>query len=364
VLAAGGTGGHLFPAEALAAELAGRGFAPQLVTDARGRPLSVAGRELETHRVAGAGIAGRGVWAGIKALGALAWGATQAFRLLGRLRPRAVVGFGGYASFPTVLAALARRIPTAIHEQNAVLGRANRVLARGAARVAASFAATRGVPKAAQARVVLTGMPVRPRVAALAATPYRPPLAGQPIALLVIGGSQGARVFADVVPQALARLSPDLRRALRVAQQCRPEDLDRTWKAHAEAGVTAELTTFFADAPERMAAAQLVIARSGASTVAELCILGRPAILVPYRYAADDHQSANAQALAEAGAAWTMAEADFTPEGLAERLARLLADSASLARAARQARALARANAARALADAVVALVPTQGGRP
>ncbi|MCC7015812.1 MAG: UDP-N-acetylglucosamine--N-acetylmuramyl-(pentapeptide) pyrophosphoryl-undecaprenol N-acetylglucosamine transferase, partial [Rhodospirillales bacterium] len=308
VLAAGGTGGHLFPAEALAAELSGRGFRLALVTDARGRPFSLQGGEVATHRVAGGGLAGKNPWAQAKAAFGLALGATQALGLLGRLGPRAVVGFGGYASFPTVLAAILRGLPTAIHEQNAVLGRANRMLARGRVRIATSFPATRGLPKGTEARAVCTGMPVRPAVAALAGRPYRAPQAGNPVSLVVIGGSQGARIFADVVPPAVARTPDDLRRHLRIAQQCRPEDLERTRKAYAGMNVAAELATFFADAPERMASAHLVIARAGASTVAELAALGRPAILVPYRYAADDHQGANARALAEAGAAWAMAE--------------------------------------------------------
>ncbi len=366
-LAAGGTGGHLFPAEALAAELAGRGYTPVLITDARGRPLAVGSREIATHRIAGGGLAGKSSWAQAKAALALGVGVLQAFALLGRLKPRAVVGFGGYASFPTVLAAILRRIPAAIHEQNAVLGRANRLLARGVRRVATSFAATAGLSSGAQARAVVTGMPVRPQVAALGPTPYRPPQAGEPVALLAIGGSQGARVFADVIPAAVALLPEDLRRRLRVAQQCRPEDLDRTWKAYAAIGVAADLTTFFADAPARMAAAQLVIARAGASTIAELCALGRPSILVPYRYAADDHQSANARALVGAGAAWMLAETDLTPDALALLLAKVLADPHGLARAAACARAEVRADAARALADAVVALVsvpPGEGGSP
>jgi UDP-N-acetylglucosamine--N-acetylmuramyl-(pentapeptide) pyrophosphoryl-undecaprenol N-acetylglucosamine transferase len=363
-LAAGGTGGHLFPAEALAAELHGRGFAPVLVTDARGRPLALADGDAPMHRVAGGGLAGKNPWHQIKAVFALGLGAAQAFRLLGRIGARAVVGFGGYASFPTVLAAQARGIPTAIHEQNAVLGRANRLLAHGARRIAVSFAETRGLPAGARPRAVATGMPVRPQVAALAATPYRAPETDAPIALLVIGGSQGARVFADAVPGAVARLPGDLRARLRVAQQSRPEDVERTRAAYAALDVAAEIAPFFADAPARMAAAQLVIARSGASTVAELAVLGRPAILAPYRYAADDHQRANAQAFADAGAAWMLAEETLTPESLAAELARLLADPAGLARAAACARAQARPDAARALADAVVALVPGERSSP
>ncbi|MEK7245242.1 MAG: undecaprenyldiphospho-muramoylpentapeptide beta-N-acetylglucosaminyltransferase [Pseudomonadota bacterium] len=358
VLAAGGTGGHLFPAEALAAELSGRGFKLALITDARGRPLALAGGPVDTHRIAGGGLAGKSPWAQARAVFGLGFGAAQALALLGRLAPRAVVGFGGYASFPTVLAAILKGLPTAIHEQNAVLGRANRLLARGRVRVATSFAATQGLPRGTEARAVCTGMPVRPQVAALAGQPYRAPTAGNPVSLLIIGGSQGARIFADVVPAAVARTPEDLRRHLRIAQQCRPEDLERTRKAYANMNVAAELAPFFADAPERMAAAHLVIARAGASTVAELAALGRPAFLVPYRHAADDHQSANARALADIGAAWTIAEAGLTPETLAGLLVRRLADPPGLARAAGLARTLARPDAARALADTITALIP------
>ena len=358
VLAAGGTGAHLFPAESLAAELLGRGFKLALVTDARGRPFALPGGPVDTHRIAGGGLAGQSPWAQAKAALGLGLGAAQAFGLLGRLAPSAVVGFGGYASFPTVLAAILRGLPTAIHEQNAVLGRANRLLARRVRRIATSFAATRGLPQATEARVVRAGMPVRPQVAALAGKPYQAPTAGNPVSLLILGGSQGARIFADVVPAAVARTPEDLRRHLRIAQQCRPEDLERTREAYANMNVAAELAPFFADAPERMAAAHLVIARAGASTVAELAALGRPAFLVPYRYAADDHQSANARALADIGAAWAIAEADLTPETLAGLLVRRLADPPGLARAAGLARTLARPDAARALADIVAALIP------
>ena len=306
----------------------------------------------------GAGVAGKSRWAQAKAALALALGAAQAFALLGRLTPRAVVGFGGYASFPTMLAAILRGLPTAIHEQNAVLGRANRLLARRAGRIATSFPATRRLPKSAEARTRCIGMPVRPRVAALAGKSYQAPEAGRPISLFIVGGSQGARIFADVVPSAIARFPEDLRRHLRIAQQCRPEDMERTRKAYADMDVAAELASFFDDAPERMAMAHLVIARAGASTVAELAVLGRPALLVPYRHATDDHQTANARAFADIGAAWTIAETDLTSDSLAGLLVRRLADPPSLARAAGLARTLARPDAARMLADMIVALIP------
>ncbi|MBM3565806.1 MAG: undecaprenyldiphospho-muramoylpentapeptide beta-N-acetylglucosaminyltransferase [Alphaproteobacteria bacterium] len=354
VLAAGGTGGHVFPAEALAAELSGRGFALALVTDARGRAIGVGGREVETHRVAAAGIAGKSIAGRLLGALSLGRGTVQAFGLLGRLSPRAVVGFGGYAAFPTMLAAALKGLPAVIHEQNAVLGRANRLLAGRMRRIATSFPRTAGLSARAAAGAVCTGMPVRP---AVMAAPYRVPAADGPVRLFIIGGSQGARVLAAVVPAAIALLPESLRRRLVVAQQCRPEDAERAQLAYRRADVRAELSPFFADAPARMAAAHLVIARSGASTVAELAAVGRPAILVPYRFAADDHQTANAAAVVEAGAGWLMPESEFTGEALAARLAGLLDNPAHLAQAAAKASSLARPQAARALADVVVALL-------
>ena len=355
VLAAGGTGGHVFPAEALAAELAGRGFGLALVTDARGRAIRVGEREVTTHRVMAGGIAGKNPWARVLGVLNLGLGAVQAFRLLGRLAPGAVIGFGGYASFPTLLAATLKGLPTAIHEQNAVLGRANRLLARWVGGIATSFAETDGVPAGAAARAVCTGMPVRP---AVVAAPYRAPDADGPVNLFIIGGSQGARIFSIVIPAAIALLPENIRRRLVVVQQCRPEDLERTRTAYRWAGIEVELSSFFADAPERMAAAHLVISRSGASSVAELAAIGRPAILVPYRLAADDHQAANARAVANIGAGWLTSEAAFTPEALAAQLVRLLGDPGALKGAATAMAALARPDAARALADMVAALVP------
>ncbi len=370
VLAAGGTGGHVFPAEALAVELAGRGFRLALVTDARGRAIHVNDRQVDMHRIAAGGIAGKGLWRRVQGVLSLGLGAVQAFGLLGRLAPSAVVGFGGYASFPTMIAAILRGLPTAIHEQNAVLGRANRLLAKRVRRVATSFPATAGVPAGVAALTARTGMPVRPAVAAARIeAPTRPPTADGPFNLFVIGGSQGARIFADVVPAAVARLPEDLRRRLVVVQQCRAEDLERAGAAYRALGIAAELSPFFDDAPQRMAAAHVVISRAGASTVAELAALGRPAILVPYRFAADDHQAANARAVVDAGAGWLMGETDFTPEALAERLARLFADPAALAACAARAAAFARPDAARALADVVAAILsssrpPAGGGAP
>ncbi len=300
VIAAGGTGGHFFPAEALAIELAARGHRIVLMTDSRSGGLtSPVFNEREQHVLSGAGIAGRGAAQRVRAVMALAAGVNQARGILSRINAATVVGFGGYPSVAPVLGArLLRRRPSVIlHEQNAVLGRANRFLAARADVLALSFAATGRVPGKMSATV--TGNPVRPAIG-LAQIGYVAPLA-QPadrIRLLVLGGSLGARVFSDVVPVALTSLPVSLRNRLSVVQQCRAEDLERVRGAYLEAGVAAELSVFFPDVAERLAAAHLVIARAGASTVAELAVAGRPAILVPLPGAIDDHQSANARALA------------------------------------------------------------------
>ncbi|MDA8248650.1 MAG: undecaprenyldiphospho-muramoylpentapeptide beta-N-acetylglucosaminyltransferase [Rhodospirillales bacterium] len=355
-IAAGGTGGHFFPAEALAAELGRRGQRVALLTDARSGGLaSPAFEGRERFVLRGAGIAGRGLLRGAAAAAALAVGTLQARRILARLHAGVLVGFGGYPSVAPVLATrlLRQRLAVVLHEQNAVLGRANRALARYADLLALSHDATARVPP--QARTHVTGNPVRSAIAALAGTQYAAP--AQEIRLLVVGGSLGARVLSDVVPAAVAALPPALRTRLAVTQQCRPEDLDRVRAAYAAAAVPAELAAFFPDVAGRLAAAHLVIARAGASTVAELAAVGRPAVLVPLPHAIDDHQTANARALADAGAAWLMPQPAFTPGALAQLLERLFGDPALLAAAATHAAACGHAGAAVRLADAVEELM-------
>jgi UDP-N-acetylglucosamine--N-acetylmuramyl-(pentapeptide) pyrophosphoryl-undecaprenol N-acetylglucosamine transferase len=354
VIAAGGTGGHLFPAEALAAELIARGQRVALMTDARSRALDspvFAGRE--RFVLPGAGIAGRGVTRAARAALALAAGTLRARTILARLDAAAVVGFGGYPSVAPVLGArlLRHGPPVVLHEQNAVLGRANRFLARHATCLALSFPGTTRVPAGVVTEV--TGTPVRPAIAALAERGYRAGEAGGPIRLLVLGGSLGARVFSEVVPAALAALPEALRTRLAVVQQCRAEDLGGVQAAYAAAGITAELSAFFPDVAARVAAAQLVISRAGASSVAELAVVARPAILVPLPGAIDDHQSANASALVAAGAAEAIAQRDFTPARLQESLLGWLADPARRSAASAAARGVARADAAALLADLV-----------
>ncbi len=354
LLAAGGTGGHMFPAEALARALVARDRRVALVTDARGQGFGDRLPEVVVHRIAAAGLAGTGMAARARGVCSLALGYLQARRVLKTVRPAAVVGFGGYASVPAALAAQRSGRKSVIHEQNAVLGRANRLLARRADAIATSFERVSAMP-ATRARIALTGNPVRPAIAALADRPYVAPQAQAPFAILVLGGSLGARVFASVVPTAIASLDPALRRRIRLVQQCRRENLDAARAAYDALGMNVELAPFFDDVSQRFAAAHLVIARSGASTVAELAACGRPSLLVPYPHATDDHQTANAAALVSAGAAWTLPETEFTAASLAGRIAGWMNDPAPLAAAAGRARSLGRLDAADRLADLVLA---------
>jgi UDP-N-acetylglucosamine--N-acetylmuramyl-(pentapeptide) pyrophosphoryl-undecaprenol N-acetylglucosamine transferase len=352
VIAAGGTGGHFFPAEALAGELLKRGRRVALMTDARSGGLqSSVFAGLERFVISGAGIAGRGALRGGAAMLALAGGVVQARQILMRNNAAAVVGFGGYPCVAPVLATRLMRHhpPIILHEQNAVLGRANRFLARHTDMLALSFSATERVP--AGAATVVTGNPVRPAIAALTTLPYVPPK--RSLRLLVLGGSLGARVFSDVVPVAVAALPAELRARLSVVQQCRAEDLARVRAAYDAAGIPAELSAFFPDVAEKLAEAHLVIARAGASTVAELAVAGRPAILVPLPGAIDDHQSANARALAEARGASVIAQREFSPDALCQRLAALLVSPDMLNHAALATRTVARADATVRLADVV-----------
>lgn len=362
VLAAGGTGGHMFPAEALGVELTARGRKIVLVTDKRGVAFGAAHaafwQGVETYAVRSATPAGRGVRGLARAAFETALGAAEASRLLRRLEPAAVVGFGGYPSLPTMLAAVRRRLPSAVHEQNAVLGRVNRVLARWVSAVALAQSETRGVPRYAAQKATQTGNPVRAAVKQLRGAPYPHLDAHVPFRLLVIGGSQGAQVFALVVPAALAALPVAARRRLTVTQQCRPEDIEAVRAQYREAGVAADLATFFTDLPRQLGDAHLVIARAGASSVSELACAGRPAILVPLPHAVDDHQTANAHGLVRAGGAIAMAQATFAPAALTAALAELLADPARLVTMAERARNAGVVDAETRLADLVERLAP------
>jgi UDP-N-acetylglucosamine--N-acetylmuramyl-(pentapeptide) pyrophosphoryl-undecaprenol N-acetylglucosamine transferase len=347
---AGGTGGHLFPAMALAQELRRRGHDVQLMTDHRVAAYGDRFPASQTHIVPSATPSVRNpvkfFLAGCKIL----WGTVIAFGKLSAIRPDAVIGFGGYPVFPPFLAAAFAGIPGVLHEQYAVMGRANRVLGCFARVIALSFARTLKVGAFAP-RTELTGNPVRDRAIAAANTPFPELTAEGPVRIVITGGSQGARVFSDILPPAIAALPEPLRQRLRIAQQCRPEDMDRVAEAYRAAKVNVELQTFFTDLPERMAAAHLIIARSGASTIAELTVLGRPAILVPLPGARDADQRNNALLMENAGAGWIMEQATLTPQSLATRLTSLLGDPAVLQQAAVAAKILGQPDAVVKLAD-------------
>ncbi|RMD48592.1 MAG: UDP-N-acetylglucosamine--N-acetylmuramyl-(pentapeptide) pyrophosphoryl-undecaprenol N-acetylglucosamine transferase [Alphaproteobacteria bacterium] len=358
MLAAGGTGGHMFPAQALAEVLLARGWRVLLVTDPRGArfaggfPEAVERVVIGPERLRG-GLAGR-----LAGLPALIGASARALGLMLRSRPAVVVGFGGYPAFPAMAAAWLARRPRVIHEQNGVPGRVNRLFARHVHAFACGTWPTRLPPGTPALHI---GNPVRAAVQAKAGATYIPP-GDYPMSLLVIGGSQGARTLSEVVPAALALLPEDIRRHLRVAHQARPEDLEAVAARYDAAGLPAEVASFFDDVPRRMAEAQLIISRAGASSVAEITVIGRPAVLIPYPFATDRHQHANAAPLAEAGAAVVIDEDDLTALGLAETLTAILADPALAEEMAAAARALGRPRAHEDLADLVEAVAG--GWRP
>lgn len=362
VLMAGGTGGHLFPAMALAEELRRRGHVTYLMTDER---VSYAGEKFparETIVVPSATPSIRNPLKFIRAGFVILRGVSVAWRELRRLDPDAVIGFGGYPVFPSFLAASLMGVPGILHEQNAVLGRANRALARFADRLALSFSQTQRAEKYALDKVV-TGNPVRDRVREVAKGVTYTPLRKDGVArLLIFGGSQGARAFSDLVPPAIAQLPVEIRKRLRVTQQCRVEDLERVAEAYRVAKVNVELAAFFDDLPERMADSHLVICRSGASTISELAVLGRPAILVPLPGALDGDQRNNARYLTDAGGGWLVEQDTLSPQSLAKRLADMLTEPQILTDAAIRAAGLGRPLAVEKLADlaeAVAGVEPT-----
>jgi len=358
LLAAGGTGGHLFPAEALAHELISRGLAVDLVTDERGQGFGDKLPQVTVHRIAAGGVAGKSTATRAQNMLQLGIGYLQSRRLIKRLKPSVAVGFGGYPSVPPLLAAQHAGIGTLLHEQNAVAGRANRFLLKRASKVATSFAKVRFLDQLPADRRSLTGNPVRPDIAAIAAQPYATPSAGGSFNLLVVGGSQGARVFGELMPPTLAALPAELRARLKLTQQCRAEDLEKVAALYRQMNLAVELQPFFRDIPARLATTHLLVSRAGASTVAELTAAGRPAVMVPLPQSIDDHQAANAAALAEAGGGWIAPQKDFDAARLAGLLTDLITHPAKLAAAAEVARRLGRRDAAVALADLVIGLLP------
>lgn len=350
VLAAGGTGGHMVPASALATELIRRGHHVALVTDERGMRFPGLFEGVQTH-VLPAGRLGGGPLGYLRAAKSIWTGRAMALRLFGSFRPSAVMGFGGYPALPSLLAARAAKLPAAVHEQNAVLGRVNRLVASRVEVVATAYPDVQRVP--AKANVRLVGNPVREEVLALRDQPY-PALDPEGVfRVLVTGGSQGATVLSDVVPEGLGMLPPVFRARLQVTHQARAEDIERVRARYAELGIPAELATYLPDLPERLGLAHLVIARSGASTVAELAAAGRPAILVPFAAATDDHQTYNARELVEAGGARSIPQSQFTPVELAKQMQKLGLEPDALANAARRARSCGRPESVDDLADLI-----------
>ncbi len=355
ILSAGGTGGHIMPAQALGQDLLSRGYRVEVIMDSRGQKFAPLFKNMPIHIIK-SGTMGPGIFGKLSGGGNLGLGILKAFKLLGALKPAVVVGFGGYPSFPAVYAAQRLHIPTILHEQNAIIGKANAMLAHKAERIAISLPQVSGLDAADYIRTVVTGNPVRPEIAELYNRPYPILDNAGTMRILVMGGSLGAQVFSDVVPQTLARLSAEYRARLHVVQQCRENDLEKARKAYEDASIKAELSTFLEDVPAQLEAAHLVISRSGASTVAEVATAGRPAIFVPYPHHQDQQQKMNANAIADVGGAWVMTQEGFTVEALLARMETFLQNPETLFRAAENARSCGRPDAARKLGNLVTAL--------
>ncbi len=359
VLAAGGTGGHLIPAFALATELERRGHHVALITDERGAAIPGKPDFMPAH-VLPAGRFGKNPLKWIGGARAVWQGRQMALRLFDAFEPSAVVGFGGYPALPAVLAATSARIPTIVHEQNAVLGRVNRLLAGRVNAIATAYPQVDRLKDKWNEKAHLVGNPVRAEVLTLRDEPYPPFTEDGLLRVLVTGGSQGARVLSEVVPDGLSMLQPALRSRLQVTQQCRPEDLEAVRQRYASHGIPAELGTYFEDMATRLADAHLFIGRAGASTIAELTAVGRPAILVPLPIATDDHQAANVREMVKAGGARSIRQSGFTAKELAKQIQAMAQHPETLANAAHAAWNCGRPNAAKDLAD----LVESFGGAP
>jgi len=354
LLAAGGTGGHLFPAEALGVALLKRNVQVRLVTDSRAlRYSGLFTRDL-LDVVPSATVRGRSPWALAQTGMTLAAGTAVAMNLIRKRKPAAVIGFGGYPTLPPLLAAWLMRVPTIIHDANAVMGRANRLLSTRVNAIATSLPGVLDRDPALAAKTTVTGTPMRPAILAASEAPYAAPDMTGPLRVLVVGGSQGARVMSDIVPNAIARLEPALWQRLVLTQQVRDEDMARVRAVYDQIKINAELAPFFSDLPARLAANHLVISRSGAGTVAELGAIGRPSILVPLPGAIDQDQFANAGVLAQANGAIRIVQSEFTPDRLAAEISALAAEPARLTAMAAGARSIGRLDAAERLADLVM----------
>ncbi|HXX09315.1 MAG TPA: undecaprenyldiphospho-muramoylpentapeptide beta-N-acetylglucosaminyltransferase [Pseudolabrys sp.] len=351
LLAAGGTGGHLFPAEALAVALNARGASVDLATDHRAAHFKFPARDV--YLIPSATIRGRNPISLARTVTLLALGTGKAWTLLGRLKPNVVVGFGGYPTVPPLLAASWRGVSTVLHEQNGVMGRANSFLAPRVTAIATGFPTLKNLNRHWRSKMTFTGNPVRPQVVAAAAIPYTAP-GKEKFRLLVFGGSQGARVMSEVVPAAIGLLDASLGMRLSIVQQARAEDVDAVRAAYVRLGVAAEIAPFFSDLPSRMAATHVVISRSGASTVAELSAIGRPAILVPLPHALDQDQFVNAGALEAAGGAVRIEQHDLTPQRLAKEITAMAGEPDRLLKMAQAAKGCGTIDAAERLAELVL----------
>lgn len=354
MLAAGGTGGHLFPAEALAHELTARGWQVHLATDDRAERFAGKFPAAAIHPIASSTIGSKNPLSLLRAFWTIWRGVRQASKVIGEIKPSVVIGFGGYPTLPPLYAATRRGVPAMVHEQNAVMGRANKALAGKVDAIAGGF-----LPEnsgANSAKVVVTGNPVRPAVIEAAKTPYVASAGAERFNLLVFGGSQGAQFFSDAVPAAIALLPEVERKRLRITQQARVEDAERVKAAYAWMGIEADVSPFFTDMAQRMAAAHLVISRSGASTVSEIAVIGRPALLVPYPHALDHDQAANAARLAAAGGGEVHPQSTLSAERVAALLGAAMGDPTRMATMAAAARSVGRADATRLLADLAEAI--------
>ncbi len=337
ILAAGGTGGHLFPAQSLAQSLLAAGYEVVLITDDRFAGYDSRGfAGVEIFKICSSSVAG-GAIAKIMAMFRIVVGVWQALLLLRKLRPSLVVGFGGYPSFPVMQAAVMLKLPTVIHEQNILMGRVNRIFAGKVDAIAASFEDIMGTKEEDRQKIVVTGNPVRPQIAALSKCDYITPGTNDIVNILIFGGSQGAHIFSEVMPQVISLLPDDMRKYIRITQQCREEDIDIVRAEYMKLAVTADLHKFIDDMAAELKKAHLVICRAGASTVAEMLVAGRPAIYVPLPHAADNHQYFNAKYIAQLGAGWLISQDKFVADYVATTIKHLLTSPEQLAKAAQHA---------------------------
>lgn len=357
VLAAGGTGGHMVPAHAVAQELAARGHRVALITDERGARIPGLFGDVQTH-VLPAGRMTGGLAGWLRGWAAIREGRSMARRLYDMFEPSAVVGFGGYPALPALLGAFAERIPTIVHEQNAVLGRVNRLVAGRVAAIATAYPDVKRLSRRHGHKVFLVGNPVRQAVLDLRDEPFPVFSDESVLRLLVTGGSQGASILSQVVPQGLAMLPISLRRRLQVTQQCRPEDIEDVRRIYADMEIPADLATYIEDMPTKLGWSHLVIARAGASTLAELTVAGRPAILIPLPSAMDNHQAYNVLEMVKAGGARAISQKAFTPAELAKQMQKLAMEPGALQNAARRARSCGRPDAVKDMCDLIESFGP------